>query len=150
MKTIIASIVPKLPPLPWTPTGYVLNDQTPVPKSPALPVTVIPIDPMVKGRPGVLQNNWRLVMNADALFLDKRDDHLYTCARRYGLTIYAPLYDQKDDEDLFASQLGIYPEPEADLFGTAAAPVTVSEDADLFGADDSTDLFATDEPDLFS
>ena len=137
MRTIIASIVPKLPALPWTPTSYVLSDQTPVPKHPALPATVIPIEPLVKGRPGVLQNNWRLVMNADALFLDKRDDHLLACALRYGLTIYAPMYSKEESEDLFASMEHPRTPP-------------VSEDVDLFGGlTEEVDLFATEEPDLF-
>lgn len=141
MKTIIASIIPKLPPLPWTPTSYVLSDQTPVPKHPALPATVIPIDPMVKGRPGVLQNNWRLVMAADALFLDKRDDHLLACALRYGLTIFAPMYSKEESEDLFAS------------LERSAAPKPEPVDDDPFGFGEvlapEPDLFAAPEPDLF-
>lgn len=135
MRTIIATITKgKLPALPWTPTSYVTNGTVTPPAG--LPVTVIPIDPMVKGHPGVLQNDWRLVMNADALFLDGYNDHLYKCARKYGLTIYAPLYDEADDENLFASMTDSAPPPDDDLFGGSAEP-------DLFGGStEDVDLFA--------
>lgn len=152
MRTIICTIIPgKLPALPWTPTSYVVNQLIQPPKSPALPVTVIPIDPMVKGRIGVLQNHWRLVMNADALYLDKREDHLYKVARQYGLAIYAPLYDQAEDEDLFAAMKEAVKKPDDDdIWGNI--PVRAQEikakreEVDLFG--EGADLFA--EPDLFA
>lgn len=146
MRTIIATICPKLPPLPWEPTSYVRNELIESPKYPQLPTTVIPVDPMVKGRPGILQNDWRLVMNADALFLDGLNDHLYKIARQYGLQIYAPLYDQSKDEDLFASmgEKSSKPDDDGDLFGGTAAP-----EVDLFGG--GADLFAATpaEPNLF-
>lgn len=155
MRTIIATIIKTLPALPWTPTSYVLNDLVPVPKSPNLPATVIPIDPMVKGRIGVLQNDWRLVMNADALYLDNRNDHLYTVARQYGLAIHAPLYDQSQDEDLFAAMKEVMAKPDDDLWGEipkrvekARAKREAAAEVDLFGG---ADLFAAPavEPNLF-
>ncbi len=157
MRTIICTIIPgKLPVLPWTPTSYVLNDLVPVPKSPNLPATVIPIEPLVKGRLGVLQNDWRLVLNADALYLDNRNDHLYRAARTHGLAIYAPLYDESQDEDLFAAMTEVLKKPDdedswaklPELTEKARAKREAAAEADLFG---SEELFAAPavEPDLF-
>lgn len=166
MRTIIATIVKTLPALPWTPTSYVLNELVPVPKSPALPATVIPIEPLVKGRQGVLQNNWRLVLNADALFLDNRNDHLYRAARTHGLAIYAPLYDQSQDEDLFAAMTEVLKKPD-DEDSWAKLPeltekarvtrekmmhATLTAEVDLFGAaEPEVDLFGgeSEEENLF-
>lgn len=160
MRTIIATIVKTLPALPWTPTSYVLNELVPVPKSPALPATVIPIEPLVKGRQGVLQNNWRLVLNADALFLDNRNDHLYRAARTHGLMIYAPMYDQADDEDLFAVMTEVVKKPDDDhlwdqiprLIEVAKANREAAAEVDLFSAaEPEVDLFGaeSEEENLF-
>lgn len=156
MRTIIATIIKgALPAMPWTPTALVLNDLVPVPKT-DLPVTLIPIEPLVKGRIGVLQNDWRLVLNADALFLDGRNDHLYRAARAHGLTIYAPLYDQANDEDLFAAMTEVLKKPDDEdswaklpaLTEAARAKREAAAEDDLFGG---ADLFAAPaaEPDLF-
>lgn len=151
MRTIICTLVTKLPDdLPWTPTSYVLNELVSAPKSPPAPVTLIPIDPMVKGRIGVLQNDWRLVMNADALYLDGYNDHLYRVARQYNLKIYAPLYDESKDEELFAKmrEKDTKP-PKAAQVAVPVADSPAVED-DLFGGTPDADLFGcAGEPDLF-
>lgn len=68
------------------PSGFITNG---APRSPggSLPVEVIPIDPMV-GDAAVKQNNWRLVLRADALVCVGDNPHLVQAATRLGLLVH--------------------------------------------------------------
>lgn len=68
-------------------SSYMTNGDNPLPFS-ILPHTKIPPCPKLPGEPGVLQNNWRLVMAADALILKGENEHLQQCAETYGLVVY--------------------------------------------------------------
>lgn len=69
------------------PSEYITNGKT-VPPASQRATTVIPPCPMVPGEPGELQNNWRLVLHADALICVGDNPHLVECAARYDLLIY--------------------------------------------------------------
>ncbi|WP_315127184.1 hypothetical protein [Comamonas antarctica] len=70
------------------PTEFITNGRIKPPAGRDLPTTVIPPEPLVPGEPGELQNDWRLVLHADALVLVGENEHLLDCARKYDLPIY--------------------------------------------------------------
>lgn len=69
------------------PTEFITNGMT-VPPASLRFTTVIPPCPMLPGEPGELQNNWRLVMHADALICVGQNPHLVSVAEKYDLLIY--------------------------------------------------------------
>lgn len=48
----------------------------------------VPVDPMVKGEPGILQRNWRLALYNEALICVGRNDHLVHAFDRCKVPVY--------------------------------------------------------------
>lgn len=72
-----------------TPTEFVVSDHQETPPAEFdKPVTCIPVDKMVGGLLGVHQNDWRLIMQADAVIIVGFDEHLARCAAVYELPCY--------------------------------------------------------------